>query len=99
LAHIKRNDYPVHLFQSGLEVFFFFHPCFWWINQVVNEERENATDDLALATGVCSHDLAHGLAEVANYSNNPAPDMALAASASKHKTLQRIKRILGKQNS
>ena len=97
LAHIKRNDYLVHLVQSCLEVLFFFHPCFWWINQVVNEERENATDDLALAAGICSQDLAHGLAEVANYSHSPAPDMVLAASGSKHKTLQRIKRILGKQ--
>src|SRR5690606_20587609 len=84
---------------SCLEVVFFFHPCFWWINQMVNEERENATDDLAMAAGVNSYDLAHELAEVANYSNSPAPDMALAASASKHKTLQRIKRILGKQTS
>ena len=97
LAHIRRNDYLAHLFQSCLEVIFFFHPCFWWINQVVNEERENATDDLALATGISPHDLAHGLAEVANYSNCPTPDMALAASGGRHKTLQRIKRILGKQ--
>lgn len=99
LAHIKRNDYLVHLLQASLEVLFFFHPCFWWINRVVNEERENATDDLALTTGIRSYDLAHGLAEVANYANGPAPDMALAASGSKHKTLQRIKRILGKPDS
>jgi bla regulator protein BlaR1 len=99
LAHIRRNDFLINLFQSCLEIFFFFHPCFWWINQVINDERENATDDLALTTGVSSLDLAHGLAEVANYSNCPAPDMALAASTNKHKTLQRIKRILGKPTS
>jgi bla regulator protein BlaR1 len=98
LAHIKRNDYLAHLFQSSMEVLFFYHPCFWWINQFVNEERENATDDLALASGISSHDLAHGLAEVANYSHTPAPDMALAASASKYETLSRIKRILGKKS-
>ena len=99
LAHIKRNDYLVHLFQSCMEVLFFYHPCFWWINQFVNEERENAADDLALASGISSRDLAHGLAEVANYSHTPAPNMALAASASKYETLSRIKRILGKKSN
>lgn len=99
LAHIKRNDYLVNLLQSCMEVVFFFHPCFWWINQLVNEERENATDDLALAAGVSSYDLAYGLAEVANYSSSPAPDMALAASGNNRTTLQRIKRILGQRAS
>lgn len=99
LAHIKRNDYLVNLLQSCMEVVFFFHPCFWWVNQLVNEERENATDDLALAAGVSSYDLAYGLAEVANYSGSPAPDMALAASGNNHTTLQRIKRILGHKAS
>src|SRR5690606_23924410 len=99
LAHIKRNDYLVNLLQSCMEVVFFFHPCFWWVNQLVNQERENATDDLALAAGVSSYDLAYGLAEVANYSGSPAPDMALAASGNNHTTLQRIKRILGHKAS
>src|SRR5690606_501313 len=98
LAHIKRYDYLAHLFQSCMEVLFFYHPCFWWITQLVNEERENATDDLALASGISSHDLAYGLAEVANHAHTPAPDMALAASASKYETLHRIKRILGKKS-
>jgi len=99
LAHIKRNDYLINLFQSFLEVFFFFHPGFWWINRLINDERENATDDLALSVGINAQDLAYGLAEAANYSNSWALDMALAASEHKHKTLQRIKRILGKSNA
>lgn len=96
LAHIKRNDYLVSLFQSVLEVMFFFHPCFWWINGIIHEERENATDDLALSIGICPKDLAFGLAEVANYASYGPPEMTLAASSDKNRTLLRIKRILGK---
>lgn len=96
LAHIKRYDYLVNIFQSTLEVFFFFHPCFWWINSMMHEERENATDDLALSIGIRPEDLAYGLAEVANNSSNPTPEIALAASTHKNLTLQRIKRLLGR---
>ncbi|MEX2594992.1 MAG: M56 family metallopeptidase [Anditalea sp.] len=96
MAHIKRYDYLVNLFQSTLEVLFFFHPCFWWINAVIHEERENATDDLALSIGIRPQDLAYGLAEVANHSSYRTPEMALAASTDRNLTLQRIKRILGR---
>jgi len=99
LAHIKRNDYLFNFIQSVMEVLFFFHPCFWWINHIIKEERENATDDLAISIGIAPSALAHGLAEVANLSNSPTPEMALAASEDKNSTLQRIKRILGKKTA
>lgn len=96
LAHIKRYDYLANIFQSVVEIAFFFHPGFWWINRIIHEERENATDDLALSLGVNPEALAFGLAEVANHSSIRTPEMTLAASPSKKFTLQRIKRILGR---
>ncbi|NVJ86855.1 MAG: M48 family metalloprotease [Algoriphagus sp.] len=95
LAHIKRNDYIINLAQSMLEVVFFFHPCFWWINQTAKELRENATDDLALSTGIEPQTLAKALAEVLNYSHQHVPELALAASKRRNPTLHRIKRMLG----
>ncbi|MCS5490605.1 M56 family metallopeptidase [Algoriphagus limi] len=95
LAHIKRNDYLLNLIQSVLEVVFFFHPCFWWINQTAKELRENATDDLAISTGIEPQTLAKALAEVLNYSQQHVPDLALAASKRRNPTLHRIKRMLG----
>lgn len=95
LAHIKRHDYLVNLFQSFLEVVFFFHPIFWWISKTAKEQRENACDDLAISMGVAPKDLAFGLANVLNYTKNPAPEMAMAATKSKNPTLDRIKRIMG----
>ncbi|EAZ81370.1 M56 family metallopeptidase [Algoriphagus machipongonensis] len=95
LAHIKRNDYLANLFQSSLEVVFFYHPCFWWISQTVKELRENASDDLAVSTGVSAKELAYGLTEVLNFAKQNPPELALAASKKRNPTLQRIKRIMG----
>ncbi|WP_425636308.1 M56 family metallopeptidase [Algoriphagus yeomjeoni] len=95
LAHVKRNDYLVNLFQSALEVLFFYHPCYWWMNQTVKELRENAADDLAVQVGVVPKELAHSLAEVLNFAKQNPPELALAAGKRRNPTLQRIKRILG----
>ncbi|RIW18723.1 hypothetical protein D0X99_03310 [Algoriphagus lacus] len=95
LAHVKRNDYLINLVLSGLEVIFFYHPCYWWMNQTVKELRENAADDLAIKAGIEPKNLATGLAEVLNFAKQNPPELALAASKKRNPTLQRIKRILG----
>jgi len=99
LAHIKRHDYLVNLVQSILEVLFFFHPIFWWINKTAKEQRENACDDLAISMGISPKDLAFGLANVLNYAKNPTPEIALAAAKADNPTLDRIKRIMGVKTS
>lgn len=98
LAHIKRNDYLHNIIQSAMEAIFFYHPCFWWINAYVREQRENACDDMAIQAGIDPKDLAYGLAEVLNHAQEPAPEMALAAGSRNHPTLTRIKRMLGFEN-
>lgn len=95
LAHVKRNDYLMNLIQSALEVLFFYHPCYWWMNQVVKELRENAADDLAVKAGVAPKALAYSLAEVLNFARQVPPQLAMAAGKKRNPTLQRIKRILG----
>jgi beta-lactamase regulating signal transducer with metallopeptidase domain len=49
LAHIKRNDYLINLFQTFFEIIFFYHPCVWWISNVIRKERENCCDDIAVS--------------------------------------------------
>jgi len=49
LAHIRRYDYVVNLFQTVLETLFFYHPAVWWISKQIRNERENACDDMAVA--------------------------------------------------
>jgi len=48
LAHIRRHDYIVNLFQSFVETIFFFHPCVWWMSRQIRNERENCCDDIAV---------------------------------------------------
>ncbi|OOG69538.1 M56 family metallopeptidase [Algoriphagus sp. A40] len=95
LAHVKRNDYIVNLLLSGLEVIFFFHPCYWWMNTTIKELRENAADDLVMKVGIEPKNLATSLAEVLNFAKQNPPELALAAGKRRNPTLQRIKRILG----
>lgn len=95
LAHVKRNDYLSNLLLSGLEILFFFHPCYWWMSQTVKELRENAADDLALKAGIQPKVLATSLAEVLNFAKQNPPELALAASKKRNPTLLRIKRMLG----
>lgn len=95
LAHVKRNDYLSNLLLSGLEILFFFHPCYWWMSQTVKELRENAADDLALKAGIQPKVLATSLAEVLNFAKKNPPELTLAASRKRNPTLLRIKRMLG----
>lgn len=95
LAHIKRYDYLVNLIQSAMEVIFFFHPVFWYINSIIKTEREHACDDAAIQIGVRARDLAEALVVVVNHAKQSQPQLALAAAKSKTPTLDRIKRIMG----
>ncbi len=48
LAHIRRHDYLVNLFQLGLEVCFFYHPLFWLLSREARSRREFCCDELVL---------------------------------------------------
>ncbi|MFO0904088.1 MAG: M56 family metallopeptidase [Pirellulales bacterium] len=47
MAHIRRCDLIVNLFQRLVEAFLFFHPLTWWLSRRVSIERENSCDDAA----------------------------------------------------
>lgn len=49
LAHIRRHDYLVNVFQSFIEALFFYHPFVWMIQKRIRMERENCCDDIALS--------------------------------------------------
>lgn len=48
LAHIRRYDYFVNLFQLALEVCFFYHPMFWLLSREARTRREFCCDDVVL---------------------------------------------------
>lgn len=95
LAHIRRFDFTLNLFQSAMEILFFYHPAFWWINGLVKETREHIADDLAISAGISPADLAHGLAGVVNQINIEHSSLSMAARGGHFPVLNRIKRMLG----
>lgn len=48
LAHIRRYDVWVNLFQRVVEAVLFYHPVVWWVSNQIRLEREMCCDDLAV---------------------------------------------------
>jgi beta-lactamase regulating signal transducer with metallopeptidase domain len=48
LAHVRRHDYFVNVFQMVIEALFFFNPAVWWISRQIRREREACCDALAV---------------------------------------------------
>ncbi len=48
LAHLKRKDYLVNIFQTLVEIVLFYNPFVWWVSGYIREERENCCDDIAV---------------------------------------------------
>lgn len=49
LAHVRRVDYVVNLFQTLFETVFFYHPAVWWISKQIRTEREHCCDDIVVS--------------------------------------------------
>ncbi|MCA8942842.1 MAG: hypothetical protein KDB80_09815 [Planctomycetes bacterium] len=49
LAHVRRGDVLVSFAQRLVQIGLFFHPLVWWTNRLIDEQREFACDEAALA--------------------------------------------------
>jgi bla regulator protein blaR1 len=94
LAHIRRYDTLVNLFQVGVETLLFYHPAVWWLGARVRAEREHCCDDAAVAFCGSPVTYAHALARMAE--SKAAPQLAMAANRSP--LVERITRLLGANN-
>ncbi len=55
LAHIKRHDVLLVSLQCAMKALYFFNPFVFWISAQLDQERENACDDIAV--GICNNPL------------------------------------------
>jgi len=92
LAHIRRNDFLVNIFQSIIESIFFYHPAVWWISGTIRKEREHCCDDLAVS--VCEESVVYAKA-LANLQERSyaTPFYAVALAKRRYSLLSRIKRL------
>ncbi|TWF32532.1 beta-lactamase regulating signal transducer with metallopeptidase domain [Chitinophaga polysaccharea] len=93
LAHIKRNDYLLNIFQSIVETILFFNPFVWLISKAIRIEREHCCDDLVIASTVQPLQYAHALVALEEY-RLTANRLTMAAANSKQHLFHRIKRIM-----
>jgi beta-lactamase regulating signal transducer with metallopeptidase domain len=91
LAHVRRHDYLVNLFQTAMETLLFYHPAIWWISRKIRVEREYCCDDVAV--DVCGDGMEYARALATFEERRSAPQPAVAASEGN--TLSRVRRLLG----
>ena len=91
LAHIRRLDHWVNLFQSVIESLLFFHPAVWWLSNKVRDEREHCCDEFSVTSTGQPKDLAEALFQLESLRTRTS-SMSLAATGGKLK--ERIARIL-----
>jgi beta-lactamase regulating signal transducer with metallopeptidase domain len=95
LAHIRRFDGLVNLFQILVETLLFYHPAMWWLNKRIRAERELCCDEIALSVSGDRFEYAKALTLMAQWESAPA----LAMAANRGPLAERILHILGRQSS
>lgn len=78
LAHIKRFDAFLNVFQICVETVLFYHPAVWWLNQRIRAEREHCCDDMAIA--LCGNAVEYARALTLMEQWRGAPALLLAAN-------------------
>jgi len=91
LAHIRRLDCFVNLFQIAAETLLFYHPAVWWVSQRIRAEREHCCDDEAIA--ICGDAVNYARALTLMEEWRTAPALLMAANRSP--LAERVLRLLG----
>jgi beta-lactamase regulating signal transducer with metallopeptidase domain len=97
LGHIRRNDYLISSVQTLITLLYFFNPFARWISLKMDEERENACDDIAVAVSGDPLFYANTLKEFAEMKNMYSP--AVAMTGRKNLLINRIKRLFIRDTS
>ncbi len=99
LAHLKRYDLIINLFQSIAETIFFYNPFVWWISNKIRIEREYCCDDIAIS--LCGNELvyAKALVNLESLIESNLPLFAIPLFKNKNQLLRRITRMLHKNDT
>jgi beta-lactamase regulating signal transducer with metallopeptidase domain len=92
LAHVRRHDFLVNLWQTLLETVFFYHPAVWSLSHRLRAEREHCCDDIALS--VVGDPVCYGRA-LLHVEELRGPEALLALGAGGGSLRGRIVRLFG----
>ena len=91
LAHIRRLDAFVNVFQICVETLLFYHPAVWWLNKRIRAEREHCCDEIAVT--ICGNAVEYARALTLMEEWRSAPVLAMAANSGA--LSERIMHLLG----
>jgi beta-lactamase regulating signal transducer with metallopeptidase domain len=93
LAHIRRFDHIVMIFQAVATQILFFHPVAWYLSGEINHERENCCDDIVMNTFSDPINYIKALTMIQEMNvGGPVPANALTGRSKS--LLSRVKRLL-----
>jgi len=91
LAHLRRHDHWINLFQVVTETLMFYHPAVTMISRQIRIERESACDDLAVSATCRRLDYVEMLASL---EKSRSPRTGLALGVQDGQVLTRIRRLV-----
>jgi beta-lactamase regulating signal transducer with metallopeptidase domain len=96
LAHIRRYDLWLNLFQRVVETLLFYHPAVWWLSRRVRLAREMCCDELAAAATGERVVYATALEQAARKRLEPARSLLeVALGVTRMTLLDRVRNVLG----
>src|SRR5579864_2663919 len=95
LAHIRRFDAFVNVFQVCVETLLFYHPAVWRLNRRIRAEREHCCDETAVA--LCGNAVEYARALTLMEEWRSAPVLAMAAN--RGPLSERVLHLLGLHSS
>ena len=94
LAHIRRHDFLMGLMQTAIRTVLYFNPAVIILSRQIDEDREQACDDMAVAVTGQPADLVRGLAALRLGTNTASNDLVMAADGGP--LLMRLNRLMGR---
>ena len=98
LAHIRRKDYLVNIMQHFIEILFFFNPAVRWVSGLINAERENCCDDIAVMHTRNKKNYINALVAFHEVKNASIPSCIPTLAGEKNQLLTRVRRIIYNNN-
>jgi hypothetical protein len=99
LAHIKRHDFLVNVFQNTVEIILFYHPMIWWLNRTIRNIREEACDDLAVNIQNNRQVYAETLLLIQKHSLTSKNHLIMNATGQKGQLTERVHRLFKQPSS
>ena len=97
LAHVKRNDYLLYIFQLIAKAILLFNPFALLLHKAINKHREYCCDDMVLHFNYNNKEYATAL-YILETNRQQTISVALAATNTKSGLFNRIKRIIEPSN-